>query len=153
MKDREYYLKMISDRLDRKLTQSEESELAAAQQCDPSLVEYERRLLAQRDVLRSLPTPANTLSSSALVAPTHQIGIMRRAWRAQVRIPLPAAAAAVVCLIGWSWFASVSDPKTTNLPALIHTKYVQVERLEPAIAVPAAYTIDSVTTTIKEGEL
>ncbi|MFH1687503.1 MAG: hypothetical protein ABIE70_08285 [bacterium] len=78
MKDREYYLQLISDRLDRKLTQSEESQPAAAQQSDPSLAEYEGRLLAQRDILRSLPAPTNTLSLSAFVVPTHQDSIVKK---------------------------------------------------------------------------
>ncbi len=154
MKDREYFLQMISDRMDRELTPPEEIELAEAMTRDDTLAEYQQSLLMQQSALRGLPVLTPPLPESSFTIPLQKPSLLRRAWGAQVRIPLPLAASLALCLIGWVWLASndVPEPSEATVSSTL-IKYVQIERLEPAIAIPASYQIESSSTTVKEGEM
>ena len=153
MKDRDYYEQLLSDRLDRELTPTETEDLTRALQEDVSLVAYEKALLRQREILRGLPVMEAELSALDRRSP-HRVGLLKRMWRAQVRIPLPAAAAVTLIAAVWIWLGDdAGSPPASEPTDTITAKYVQVERLEPAIAVPASYQIDSTTHDIKEGEI
>jgi hypothetical protein len=154
MKDREYYQQLISNRMDQRLTPAEEEDLAIALGRDPSLAEYEQKMLWQQSALRELPTVTAPPLASSFAIPEQKPSLLRRAWKIQLRIPLPLAASLALCLTGWVWLSG-NDNTEPSKPAASSSvvKYVQVERLEPAMAIPTAYHVNSSNTTIKEGEL
>jgi anti-sigma factor RsiW len=138
MKDREYYERLISDSLDRELSQAETEELKQALQRYPDLAQFQQEVMKQAEILRSLPefsTPATLrLSRERVTTP----GFLRSLWNRRVSVPLPIAALLLLAFMG-VWLLGMFANPLAKAPVTKHglqgIEYVQIERLKPATAV------------------
>jgi hypothetical protein len=138
MKDREYYERLISDSLDRELSQAETEELKQALQHYPDLAQFQQEVMKQAEILRSLPefsTPATLVLSREHVT---RPGLFRSLWNRRVSVPLPIAALLLLVFVG-VWLLGVFANPLAKAPVTKHglqgIEYVQIERLKPATAV------------------
>jgi hypothetical protein len=138
MKDREFYQRLISDSLDRPLSSVESEELKQAIRDDAELARFQRAVMKQAEVIRSLP---DFSTATALRLPPERAvsrSFFKSLWNMRISLPLPAAALLVLTFVGivlYGMFMSriSEEPKTKQLAKEI--KYVQIERLKPAKAV------------------
>lgn len=138
MKDREQYERLISDSLDRPLSQAEETELQKAILKYPELVEFKAELIKQATLVRSLPELRTDAALRLSNEKPAQRGVLWSLWNLRVSLPLPVAAVLVLALIGFALFGSLTRP-TPEVPVMTQQAtmidYVQIERLKPATAV------------------
>jgi hypothetical protein len=138
MKDREQYERLISDSLDRPLSQVEETKLQEAILKYPELAEFKAELIKQATLVLSLPElrtdPALRLSEEE----TAHRGILWSLWNLRISVPLPVAAVLVLALVGFALFGALTRP-TLEAPVMTQQaktiEYVQIERLKPATAI------------------
>jgi hypothetical protein len=138
MKDREYYQRLISESLDRPLSSVESEELKQAIRDDAELARFQRAVMKQAEVIRSLP---DFSTEAALRLPPERSvsrSFFKSLWNIRISLPLPAAALLLLAFVGiglYGMFTSriSEEPKTKQWAQEI--KYVQIERLKPAKAV------------------
>ena len=138
MKDREYYEQLISDSLDRPLTQGESEELRLAMQEYPELSKFKAVLIKQAALARSLPELSTHVALKVSAEKPARRGLLRTLWNLRVSVPLPVAVVIVLALIGFALFGPYTRP-ATEVPKMTYRAavidYVLIERLKPATAV------------------
>ncbi len=138
MKDHEYYERLISDSLDRELSQAEIEYLKQALQRYPDLAQFQQEVMKQAEILRSLPefSAAATLKLSRERMTTP--GFFHSLWNRRVSVRLPIAALLILAFVG-VWLLGVFANPLAKTPMTKHglqgIEYVQIERLRPATAV------------------
>ncbi len=135
MKDREYYERLISDSLDRPLSGVESEELKGAIRDDAELARFQRAVMKQAEVIRSLPdfSPAAALKLPPERANSRSF--FRSLWNTRISLPIPAAAFLMLTFVGIGLYGMFmnrisEEPKTKQLAKEI--QFVQIERLKPA---------------------
>ncbi len=138
MKNREYYERLISDSLDRPLSEAEVRELENAIPAFPELAEFRTELTRQARLARTLPKLTAGAALKLPPARRQRTGIIRSLWNVRLSVPVPVVAILALVVIGSVLFGTRTRPVTEKPPVMrqaVSIEYVQVERLKPVKAV------------------
>ena len=139
MKNISYYELLISDSLDRELSTDEMKELTEAKNVYKELVDFEKLLKTDRNLLSSLPEiqPIRQYGWNAKHS-SNRLSTFRNFWSSRLSIPTPVAALVVVLLVVSfliNAYSNYLEPNTEVTNTVIESNYVNVIRLQPAYAV------------------
>jgi hypothetical protein len=138
MKNRDYYERLISDSLDRPLSEVEVEELEKALQESPELAEFKAGLIRQAALARSLPELSTSVALKLPCARRDRNGIIWSLWNVRLSVPVPVAAILALVVVGSVLFGTHTRPVPEKPPVMrqaVSIEYVQVERMKPVKAV------------------
>ena len=138
MKNREYYERLISDSLDRPLSEVEVQELENTMPALPELAEFKTELIKQATLARSLPELSAGAALKLPSARRDRNGIIWSLWNVRFSVPMPVAAILALVVIGSVLFGTRTRPVPEKPPVMrqaVSIEYIQVERMKPVKAV------------------
>jgi anti-sigma factor RsiW len=137
MKECEYFERLISDSMDDPLSADSKAELVEhLLDCDRCR-QFEKMLLAQRQLLQGLPEPEPSQRHSVRMEDLLIMRDRRPLWRRRISVPFPVAAVlAIAMLAGWLLaFGGLSVGRSDELRPETSSRAVEIIRLAPRSAV------------------
>ena len=141
MSNCEYFERLISDRLDSPLKAEQasalERHLSECQACR----EFNETVQRQRISVQNLPSQKMTGKLRLSDGRQFRNSVLTKLWRSRITVPLPAAAAVLLALIGWGILTMSYNMdlggkagETTPPPVTesVQVRYVRIERVEPS---------------------
>lgn len=138
MKDHQYYERLISESLDRQLSEAEAEELKQALSDNEELARFQRTVIKQAEIIRSLPGFNIAADLKMLPQRVKSPSFFRSLWKARISLPIPAAVILALVIVGiglYGMFTSRNAEVPKTMPSAQEINYVQIERLKPAKAV------------------